>query len=178
MAFVDIAQAIEHLKESPRAAVQFVGGKGYGKTTHLLALSLYFPASHYLYLPEGERCAIPSNGDPILIDEAQRLTRLQRWTLFRSDRRLIFGTHVDDSAALRRAGRPVLTLAADRLTDAARVHKILNFRIQTFRRTAGPIPSITNATASELHTQFGSDLRSIEQSLYQLFQQLPDIRDV
>ena len=177
LAVVEIQEALEHLTQ-PRSSVQFVGEKGYGKTTHLLAIARHFPDCAYVHIPEGQRCTIPADGEPLLIDEAQRLTLYQRWSVLRSGRRLILGTHQDLAQALGRARRPVLTLAADRLTDAARVHTILNTRIQFARRAAGPTPSITEATASRLFAQFGSDLRSIEHSLYHVFQQLREIRDV
>ena len=177
LAVVEIHEALEHLT-LPRSSVQIVGEKGHGKTTHLLAIASHFSDSSYVHIPEGQRCVIPTDGEPLLIDEAQRLTLHQRWRLLRSSRRLILGTHVDLAQGLSRAGRPVLTLEANRLTDADRVHTILNARIQFVRRAPGPIPSITKATASRLFAQFGSDLRSIEHSLYHDFQQLRDLRDV
>jgi hypothetical protein len=177
LAVVEIQEALAHLTQ-PRASVQFVGEKGFGKTTHLLAIARHFPESAYVHIPEGQSCVIPDHGEPLLIDEAQRLTRTQRWSLLRSERRLVLGTHQDFAKALSRAKRPVLTLAADRLTDAARVCTILNSRIQFARRDAGPIPSVTEETASRLLARFGSDVRSIEHSLYHVFQELGEIRDV
>lgn len=177
LAIVETGPALQHLTQ-PRAAVQFVGEKGYGKTTHLLVLATLFEHGTYVHIPEGQRVLVPSTGDPLLIDEAQRLTRLQRWLIFQSQRRLILGTHEDFEQRLRRANRPVLTIAADRFTNEVRVHTLLNARIQSARRTEGPIPSVTLRTASRLFTQFGSDIRSIEHSMYQTFQLLRDIQDV
>ena len=158
--------------------MQIVGEKGFGKTTHLLALASHFANNAYVHIPEGESVAIPDAGEPLLVDEAQRLTFLQRLRIFRSDRRLILGTHTNFENDLRRAGRPVLTIAADRFTNEQRVHTLLNDRIQFARRDAGPIPSITLTTASNLFTQFGSDIRSIEHSMYHTFQKLRSIQDV
>lgn len=121
---------------------------------------------------------MPVTGEPLLIDEAQRMTRLQRFQTFRSDRRLILGTHTDFKSALLRADRPILTIAANQFTNELRVHTLLNARIQFVRRDDGPIPSITISTASKLFAQFGSDIRSIEHSMYDTFQQLRDIQDV
>lgn len=177
LAFVEIRPILEHLS-LPRASVQIVGEKGYGKTTHLLAIAQQFPRSCYVHIPEGQSGIVPAIGDPVLIDEAQRLGLVQRWKLFRSNRCLILGTHQDYAKTLARANRPVLTLAADRLTDAACVFRILNARIQSVRRTPGPVPAITEATSSHLFARFGPDLRRIEQSLYHVFQQLMDIQDV
>ncbi|MEZ6035033.1 MAG: hypothetical protein R3C17_18215 [Planctomycetaceae bacterium] len=177
LAVVEIGPALQHLKQ-PRAAVQFVGEKGYGKTTHLLVLASHFAHGTYIHIPEGRRVTIPSVGDPLLIDEAQRLTKIQQWLIFRSRRRLILGTHEDFEQSLCRADRPALTIAADRFTNEGRVHTLLNARIQFARRADGPIPSVTLQTASRLFTQFGSDIRSIEHSMYQTIQLLRDIQDV
>ena len=113
LAIVEIQPALDHLT-LPRSSVQIVGEKGNGKTTHLLAIARHFPESVYVHIPEGQRCVIPVDGEPLLIDEAQRLTLRQRWQILCSGRRLILGTHQDFANALRRAKRPVLTLAANR----------------------------------------------------------------
>ena len=50
--------------------MQFLGDKGQGKTTHLLALERSLPAARYVYLPEdGPQPIIPTQR-PLLIDEA------------------------------------------------------------------------------------------------------------
>jgi hypothetical protein len=103
---------------------------------------------------------------------------MQRWQTFRSQRRLILGTHENFEQSLRRAGRHVLTVAADERTDAARVQLVLNARIEFSRRDAGPIPRVVPTTAAKLFQEFGSDLRSIEHSMYLTFQQLRNIQDV
>lgn len=181
LAIVDLDNVMHHLKqatESRRPVVQLVGEKGFGKTTHLLAIAAMFPRSVYIHIPEGEHGRIPNDGEPLLVDEAQRLTFWQRTHLFRSDRTLILGTHRDFTRQLRRAGRRVLTLAADRHTNAEHVSVILNARILAVRRMDGPTPRITAATAHRLFHQFGSDIRSIQHSLYEVFQQLRSIQDV
>ena len=177
LAIVECDAALQHLK-SPRSVIQVVGERGYGKTTHLLALAAQFPENAYVHIPEGQHAAIPAQGEPLLIDEAQRMTRVQQWTTFRSQRRLVLGTHSDFEPALRRAGRPVLTIAANQFTDATRVQNLLNARIESVRRDAGSIPQISEATAAELFKQYGSDIRSIEHSMYLTFQQLRSVQDV
>lgn len=177
LGIVDCSEAIQHLSQE-RAAVQIVGEKGFGKTTHLLLLATHLIGNVYIHIPECQRAMIPPMGEPLLIDEAQRLTVMQRWQTFRSDRRLVLGTHTNFEVQLRRAGRRVLTIAADRFTNASHVHKVLNARIEFVRRVAGPIPSITIKTAAALCRQFGSDIRSMEHAMYHKFQQLRDPRDV
>ena len=177
LAIVEFDAALQHL-QLPRSVVQVVGERGYGKTTHLLALAAQFAGHAYVHIPEGQPVATPEKGEPLFIDEAQRMTFMQRWQTFRSQRRLILGTHTNFEAALRQSGRQVLTIAADRLTDAARVQNLLNARIEFSRRAAGPIPKITQATAAELYREYRSDIRSIEHSMYLTFQQLRNIQDV
>ena len=177
LAVVDCDEALRHLA-LPRSVVQVIGEKGFGKTTHLLRLATHFADNAYIHIPEGQRAAIPEKGEPLLIDEAQRLTLSQRRQTFRSDRRLILGTHTDFRNALRRARRPIMTIAANQFTNELRVHTLLNARIHSARRDAGRIPSITMSTAAKLFEQFGSDIRSMEYSLYDTFQQLRTIQDV
>lgn len=177
LAVVDNSEVLQHLTLD-RAAVQIVGEKGYGKTTHLLSFAVQFSGHAYIHIPEDQRVVIPEVGNPLFIDEAQRLTLFQRLQVFRSNRRLILGTHADFEKKLRRAGRPVMTIAADRFTNESRVHNLLNARIEFARRGPGPIPSVTLKTAAKLFTRFGSDIRSMEHSMYHTFQQLRDVQDV
>ena len=184
LAFVDLDSSLAHLngevldKKVKNAAVQIVGEKGYGKSTHLLSIATHFAGSAYVYIAEGERATVPPFGDPLIIDEAQRLSLWQRFILFRTSRRLVLGTHRDFSCQLKRAGRDVLTLSADRQTTPKRIAEILNARIHAVRRSDGDIPRITNATALELFHRFGPDIRSIQSSLYDVFQELRSVRDV
>jgi hypothetical protein len=161
----------------PRFAVQFIGEKGYGKTTHLLAIRARFPGAGYVHIPEGTRARIP-RGSPLLIDEAQRMTRLQRWSVFRSRAPLVLGTHFDFHEALIRAGRRVQTIDVGRRMTPQRLHSLLNARVRWVRRREGPVPAIRPQTASRLLRQFGPDVRRIQQELYVTFQTLSRIEDV
>ena len=176
LALVEIDEFVERLK-NPRYVVQFIGEKGFGKTTHLLSIRAACPNAGYVHIPEGERAMIPS-GVPILIDEAQRLTTWQWVKLFRSQVPLVLGTHRDFTISLRRAGRIVETIQPSQRTDADRVHQILNQRIEYVRRDDGPVPKITKQTSDRLRSQFGHDIRSMQDSLYETFQALREIRDV
>lgn len=164
--------------ETPRAALQVVGDRGFGKTTHLLALRAKRPEFRYTYLPEGRRPRVRTDAPEIMIDEAQRLSRAERRTLFAGPATLILGTHADFTAALRRRGRPVMTVAADRCTDAGTVCTILNRRIDASRRGSGPVPRIPLPTARVLVRLHGSDIRAIEHRLYEVFQNLGSVVDV
>ena len=173
---VDVDAVVVRL-EQPGFAVQFVGEKGYGKTTHLLAIRSRFANAGYVHIPEGERAAMPT-GCPLLIDEAQRLTFWQRIRLFRSNTPLVLGTHRDFSNELRRAGRFVETIDVQQGTDVERLIGLLNARIVRARRNDGPVPVITRDTARELLRKFGPNIRAALHDLYVTFQSLSDVCDV
>ncbi|MCA9085284.1 MAG: hypothetical protein KDA81_14565 [Planctomycetaceae bacterium] len=177
LAVVDVDGVAERLSHS-RTAVQFVGEKGFGKTTHLLALRLRFSESAYVHIPEGERLTTVPTGSPLMIDEAQRLTFSQRRTVFRYDRPLVLGTHTNFHRALERAGRHVETIHVGDGTSVDRLHRILNDRIERVRRTAGSVPQVTPKTCRRMLQRHGPDVRGIMSDLYDQFQRLMEICDV
>lgn len=181
LANVELDAALAHLRsrsQSRTPALQIIGEKGFGKTTHLLSIATYFPDAEYVYIPEGQHITIPDGGEPLLIDEAQRLTLWQRLWLFRSRRTLVLGTHRDFTQQLKWAGRWVLTLDAAQHTTPKRIEQILNDRIKSVRRSSDSIPVVTSATAEKLFELYGHDLRSMQHYLYDVFQNLGSVQDV
>ena len=176
LAKVDIDEVAAQLAD-PAFVVQFVGEKGFGKTTHLLAIRARFPGALYVHIAEGERAVIPA-GRPLLIDEAQRLTWRQQRKVFRDPVPLVLGTHVDFHRALTRAGRRVKTIRVAERMDAERLHNLLNARVAWVRRAEGALPAVRHETARRLLAQFGPDVRRIQQELYLTFQRLSGIQDV
>ena len=177
LADVDVDQ-FDALLANPTAALQFVGEKGYGKTTHLLAIRGRFAEAGYVHIAEGQRASIPV-GRPLLIDEAQRLTWWQQWCVFRGRVPLVLGTHRDFTSLLLRAGRRVRTIAVRDCMDPPRLSRLLNARIGWVRRADGPLPRVRVETAAQLLQQFGPDIRSIEHELYAVFQDMNQgIQDV
>jgi hypothetical protein len=176
VAAVDVDRVVASLK-NPNYVVQFVGEKGYGKTTHLLAIRSHFATAGYVHIPEGETAEIPS-GCPVLIDEAQRLTTWQRFRLFRQAVPLVLGTHRDFSVELRRAGRSVETVAVEQGTTATLLYDLLNRRIEHARRGDGPVPSVTVDTTAMLLERCGPNIRRILHELYAVFQNLTHVCDL
>ena len=105
LAVIEMTPLLEHL-ERPRAVLQLIGEKGHGKTTHLLALKECFPGAGYVHFPEQERPPVPE-GNPLILDEAQRIPWWQRRQLFQRPVPLILGTHRDFTRQLQRLGRTV-----------------------------------------------------------------------
>lgn len=154
-----------------RHACQLIGQCGRGKSTHLLVLKKRLAESAYVYLPEDQPCPSIPAGRPLLIDEAQRLPRRVFRQILRSGLPLVLATHRDLSATLRRHGyrfgtcRIGLTLSIDRLME------ILNRRILASRRDPdAPVPLIVRGDAEILTQRFGTDIRSIENYLYEVVQ--------
>ncbi|MCH2203329.1 MAG: hypothetical protein MK102_15275 [Fuerstiella sp.] len=176
LADVDVVPLLQ-LLSVPRSVIQFIGGKGYGKTTHLLAIRSQFESASYVHIPEGESRSIPA-GWPVLIDEAQRLTRWQRIRIFRPLVPLVLATHSDFSRALRGAGREVTTIEVEDRTNSERLHRILNARIDAARRSPGETPTVSHATAQKLLNEFGPDIRRILHVLYGRIQRLDCIAEL
>lgn len=177
LAELDLAEALEFLNRhaehnSRPAAIQFMGRQGSGKTTHLLALLAALPKAVYSPVPIGQPPQIRTDGDPILIDDAQWLTWTLRRRLFRCDQRLVLATHRDYSAELRRSRRRVITLSSETTVDSETLRRRLNARIEAMRRGPGNIPMISPETARLAWERHGSDMRTIIQKLFHVFQHL------
>ncbi|WP_417730126.1 hypothetical protein [Rosistilla oblonga] len=169
-AVVDVADCIDRLQQ-PQTALQFIADCGRGKTTHLLSIAAQAPAAAYVYLPEDERCPPIPHGQPLLIDEAQRLPWLVRRRAFARGGALVLGTHVDLTGPLRRAGYRVWTYHVGQDLTAERLAQMLNRRIQLAQLCSGPIPQISETEAADWMVRHGSDIRAIEFDLYERFQQ-------
>jgi len=177
-AVVDVQSWKAWLAQSPAdgrlRAAQFMGDRGRGKTTHLLALRYAMPGAHYVHLPQHGPLPPVPEGPLVMIDEAQRLPwRLRRQVFSRGHAQqttFVLGTHNDLRRSLRRAGYQVQTLTVAGLTDAAQVAKIMNVRIELARADAGPVPRLSLADAEALIARFGDDVRAMEGYLYERLQ--------
>lgn len=176
LACVEIDDVAEQLRQ-PGAVVQFLGEKGFGKTTHLLSIHRRFEGSAYVHIPDGQPAQIP-HGNPLLIDEAQRLTNRQWKQILRAGVPLVLGTHTDYTDKLRRAGRVVSNIAVAESTDGGRLHRLVNDRIRFLTRSAGPVPVVRIETCERLLQRHGPDIRSILEELYNVFQSLTEVQDV
>ncbi|MBI2571845.1 MAG: hypothetical protein HYV63_32955 [Candidatus Schekmanbacteria bacterium] len=176
VAVADVEELAACLAAS-RCAVQLLGAKGTGKTTHLLALKRFFPRAPYVHVAEGERPAIP-RGNPLFLDEAQRLPRWRRWTLFRCRGALALASHIDHTAELQAAGYCVHTMVPAELLTTARLSAIFRLRLEHARRSGGPLPAISDDTVQSLKERFGNDVRAMEFALYEAIRRMEGAEDV
>jgi hypothetical protein len=151
-------------------ALQLVGDCGRGKTTRMLVLRRRWAGSSYVYLDEDEPCPPIPRGDPLLIDEAQRLPRRVARQVFSSGLPLVLATHHDLGRSLRRFGYVVQTICIGETNTPELVRDLLNRRIEASRVSPGPVPSISLSQARHLLDQFAGDLRAIEHFLYERVQ--------
>lgn len=176
LAIADLDVIAERLDDRS-VAIQFMGDKGRGKTTHLLALRQRFPHAAYVHIPEGESPPVPV-GNPLMIDEVQRLSRWKRFRVFRPDVPLVLGTHDDFAAELKRAGRQVTTIEVGSQLDASKLQQIVERRIEFARRAKGPVPRLASTAIHRLLSELGNDIRAVEGRLYDVFQELREPGDV
>ena len=184
LAVVDVEPILHFLraesltKEPSRAptcesfrAYQLIGECGRGKTSRLLKIQEVCANSSYVYLAEDRPCPAIALGDPVLIDEAQRLPRRVRKQIFRSGVPLVLATHHDLAAPLKRAGYQVVTQRIGLSLSPDTLAQILNRRIVASRRDPKhAVPQIDLNTAARLIDRFGTDVRSIENYLYEIVQ--------
>ena len=169
LAVVEVDYLIEMLGD-PRQAVQFIGECGRGKTTRMLKLRSTLPESSYTYIPERLPCPPILSGNPILVDEAQRLSRSARRSVLCSRCSLVFATHNDLSKSLRKYGYRVHTEHIGESNGPELVCELLNRRIEASRLQSGVIPVISIEDAESLVAEFGNDIRGMENRLYLQFQ--------
>lgn len=169
VAVVDVAAIREKLSE-PKTAVQFIGDCGRGKTTRMLVLAASFADAHYVYLPEDEPCPAIAEGSPLLVDEAQRLPKRVRRSIFATGLPLVLATHRDLTRSLRRFGYQVHTECIGQGNNARLLAEVLNRRIEASRLAAGPVPELSVQDAETLVQRFECDFRGIEGYLYERVQ--------
>ena len=181
LADADLSEAIRFLSHCPidanrrPPAVQYIGRQGSGKTTHLLALLAHFPAAVYSPLSIHQPVSVRTDGDPILIDDAQMLPWWLRRQLFRGAARIVLATHRDYTNELQRRGRDVLTLSAEATTNPESLFRRLNARIEAARRGPQAIPHISREDVALLWKKFGTDQRSLIEYLYDVFEDLLEV---
>jgi len=157
-----------------RAAVQFIGDCGRGKSTRLLTIQQRVGSeAAFIYLP-AFAAVTPQwwlqlwrlRGDLLIIDEAQRIARPLRSRLFRRGRPLVLGTHRDLTRSLQRAGYQVTTVPVGPGNNAQHVRRMANARLAAARLAPGEVPQMSLAEAQQLVNRFGDDLRAIQYFLY------------
>jgi energy-coupling factor transporter ATP-binding protein EcfA2 len=155
----------------PKKAILFLGEKGRGKTTHLLALQQKNPNAPYIHLPEfGKHPSIP-RARIIFLDEAQRLPRLTRQFIWQRAKTWVIASHENHTYELEQAGFSVQVVSLTGLT-LEKLEAIIKQRLEWARRSNGEIPRVSKEKLRQLLTEYGDNLRGIEGALYDEYQQM------
>ena len=174
LAFVNCAPYIEHLKNaSPtsRKAVQFMGEKGRGKSTRLLAMSTQAGA-FYFRASRDDIETVPERVNLLLLDELHLAPFMRKRALYKRTHALVVSTHRNLYASLTRARFDVLCVRVEN-TSAQEVYEIFRKRIEAVRLDARAA-SFELAHAKTLVARFGDDIRAMESHLYECVQNARD----
>ncbi len=160
--------------------LQILGAAGSGKTTLLLGIcgGEYWDdqVPGYEYLAEGDQSYQTGMDavDVFLLDEAQRLDRSSLHRLINSANegtRLIFSSHRDLSNEFRRDGLNLRSVVIE-TSSRVQIRDILIKRLVTFSLGDSPKVDFTGDAIDFLYQTFGSDIRSMMDLLYEVFQDL------
>lgn len=176
LAVVDVDDYVEYLGE-PGRVLEFKGDHGRGKTTHLLAIRRHFQGATYLRASREEGEVEVVDEPVVFVDEAQFLSGRQRRAVFESGRSYVVSTHESLRRVYERAGLTWKTVELTGL-DAGKLLEIAGRRIEAVRRGEGPVPEVCREVAEALIERHGDDLRTIEEHLYEVFQDLKEVRPV
>ena len=167
------------------AHLQVLGAAGRGKSTTLRALAARLGdegrRTRYEYLPEGQSSFTSEMRglELFCLDEAQRLAPGERSRLMAGarDLRLVLGSHEDLTGLFQRAELSLATACLDRASDA-HFRAVLERRLEYFALPGAARVSFTPGAMQRLWERFGSDLRSAERLLYELFQRLEEAEPI
>lgn len=167
--------------------IQILGAMGRGKSTLLRGLTAQLQERAekvvYEYIPLGKRCFLTQirGLTTFVLDEAQRLWFWEKRRLFGMSRRwntrVIISSHEDLTHHFNHYQLAVTTIILDS-TDADYVETILSKRLAYFAlKEPSPLQFTPEAIAYLLKC-FGSNLRSMEYFLYEVFQRLDKIEPI
>ena len=159
------------LLNTPGFALQILGEQGRGKSTHLHAIKKHFPGAPYIYYPEdGPKPEVP-RAPVLFLDEMQRFSKRERLQIFSRSASFVVASHRNHDNEFHKTKLDSHSITL-RGMDTDRLRQILEKRLESCRRSEGTIPYFEEASLTALIRRFGDDLRSMEEYLYHLFQNL------
>jgi hypothetical protein len=183
--------ALQAALDEPLPILQVRGESGRGKSSALLALKRELLARgrdpHYLYLPPGTHRLKRSqlSGDPMLLDEIERLPVRVRRRLFRtslqsmeSPPRLIFSSHDDLTREVERIQPASVASVTVPAVTSEQLMQLLHRRIRAASPSADLPVWFAADAVSLLMDLYGDDLRTIERMAYEVFQRLEEAGEI
>ena len=171
--------------DQPLPILQVLGERGRGKSSALLGIKRELLARgrdpNYFYLPPGVHHLQRNQqiGDPLLLDEIERLPVRNRRRLFRSSLRnpgekprLVFSSHSDLTGEIEKLRPGILTSVSIPTITTGQLAELLHNRIRS-ASASGDLPVWFEEGAIKLLLEtYSDDLRTMERSLYEVFQRL------
>lgn len=176
IAVFDAEQYIEPMQAG--RVVEFVGDHGRGKSVRLQGLALRLDGVEYRRVYRDDSWDRPEGDGPLLIDEIQFLGRRRRHEVWCSGRPVAVATHRTLAEEIGTTGRDVRTVDLDEPVGVDRLRAIFQRRVEACRRGTGSVPSISEDALRHLRRRHGSNLRAVQDHLYEVFHELEELRAV
>lgn len=169
---IDAASILAKIEASESIVIELTGKKGRGKSTHLLFLQQQLSQFPLIRLRKGSSLAnvLNSNSETIFLDSIHHLSFKERYTLFKSDRNLIFTTHTSRKLECYLAGRQLHSIKISGI-DSSTLLEVLNKRLQLAAKQKLTAEDLfKDQDCEKMIGQFGDNLRGIINHLYDKFQ--------
>lgn len=176
LVIADTSAARSFLAEKKRV-IQILGPVGCGKTSFMLALLNYFPESKYQRTSEGYDISFAPN-TPLFLDEFDLLSFHQRRKLRKLHANVVICTHHDFSREFKKSDYAVMTVEPRKNISITKLEKIVSLRVERARRSRGPVPVIDKALLHKLLVSHNYNIRSIENALYDMIQNMKEVKHV
>lgn len=156
------------IQAGKRRAVQFIGRKGRGKTTHLRLLAGEFPEGSLHLLPRysSAEYLLADPSELLFVDSIGHLSFAEQRALFRKEAVIVFTTHVSRWVACRSVGMPLQSHRFRGLT-AEEMTSIIRARTQGAMIDPDEQWEVDEAAVSALVRKFRDDYRGLLNHLYQ-----------
>lgn len=166
------------LNTHQNVAIQFFGDKGRGKTTHLIALHKIFPNAPIIFLERNKAKPTIPQSKIVFVDGVHKLWFWRRWKLWKQPQSIIFTSHFDYKKEFKNHKSNFLSFEIKNW-DLSHLHQILTNRIEmATENIEHSVPRISLETLEKLHQKYGDNFRGIIFELYDIFQNLNEVKDV
>jgi len=167
----DIQALVEKIRSKEGLIIEFVGKQGRGKTTHLTYLQQQIPEFPIYYLTAETnyyREILNDAAEVVFIDSIHHLNLLQRNSIFKAKKIIIFTTHYGRKHEYLLAGKPSLKIRF-RGIDKEILKQLVLKRLK-HASTRGASIAVSDAELEHLISKYKDNYRGIVNSLYDKFQ--------
>lgn len=167
---VNIEEIVTLVKNTNPIAIQFIGKKGRGKTTHLIYIQKLLNQYPIFLLNSRSSASVILNCDAraIFIDSIHHLSIENRIKLFKKKCTIIFTTHHSKKFECWLSSKECKSYNFNGI-DSAVLEDILNRRLELASLNRKDIDTISSAKVKSLIRKYGDDYRGIINHLYESY---------